>query len=669
MLGKILVANRGEIACRIMRTAKRLGVRTVAVYSDADANSMHVRMADEAYNIGPAPSAQSYLRMDHIVELARKTGAEGIHPGYGFLSENADFAELCQAKGVVFIGPPASAIRSMGSKSASKDIMSSSGVPIIKGYHGSNQDDQFLLAEAERIGFPVLIKAVKGGGGKGMRTVHDKSKFLESLESSRREGLKSFGDDTVLVEKYVELPRHVEVQVFADTHGNTVYLSERDCSVQRRHQKVLEEAPAPGLSSETRKQIGEAAVKAAQAVGYVNAGTVEFIFDARDHQFYFMEMNTRLQVEHPVTEMVTGQDLVEWQLRVASGQRLPLLQEQISARGHAFEARIYAENPEKNFLPGSGPLTFVRTPTPSASLRVETGVQQGDAVSVHYDPMIAKLVVWGADRNEALARTRLALRQYKIAGLNTNVEFVHRLASHPKFVEGGVSTHFIQENHADLFPPKKPLAPQSVALAILALIHNERKIPRGGDTQSPWQREVGRRLNDDLERTVTLVDGGKELAVSVEYESHDGYLLKWPGQPGVVVRGGAVHNDEVSAHVNGAFVRATVCMTGDDIHLFDQDGHVVVGLAAPSYAASTAAASSSNAIAAPMNGKIEKVNVQAGQAVRKDQILVVMDAMKMELELRAPRDGKIAKVHFAPGALVSEHAVLVELEPLPKKSE
>lgn len=665
-LSKILIANRGEIACRIMRTAERMGVRTVAVFSDADAGSMHVQMANEAYNIGPAASAESYLRMDKIIDLAHKTGAEGIHPGYGFLSENAAFADMCQSNNLIFIGPPASAIRSMGSKSASKNIMAASSVPVIDGYHGDNQADLHLHAEAERIGFPVLIKAVKGGGGKGMRIVHEPSKFAEALESSRREALKSFGDDTVLVEKYVMLPRHVEVQVFADKMGNTVYLSERDCSVQRRYQKVLEEAPAPGLSDDVRRQLGEAAVRAAVAVGYVGAGTVEFIFDAKTNQFYFMEMNTRLQVEHPVTEMVTGVDLVEWQLRVAAGQPLPLTQAQIATKGHAFEARIYAENPDKNFLPGSGPLTFLRTPTPSHTLRVETGVREGDVVSVHYDPMIAKLVVWGPDRDTALQRTRRALREYKIAGLPTNINFLHRLASHPLFEASGVSTHFIQENLKALMPPHAPAASNTIAFAVLTLLKKEHPAPSGKDAQSPWQSALGRRINDDLTRVITLSDGGNVLEIDVEYDEEGGYLLKWASEPGLVVRNVAFADDVVTAHIGDAFVRASTCMTGDDIHVFNEAGHTTIAVPAPAHASSSASASSSSALTAPMNGKIEKISCTVGQKVLQDQALVVMEAMKMELVLRAPRDGVIARIGAAAGTLVNENTVIVELEPLPK---
>uniref|UniRef100_A0A669PZA9 Methylcrotonoyl-CoA carboxylase 1 n=1 Tax=Phasianus colchicus TaxID=9054 RepID=A0A669PZA9_PHACC len=416
-IGKILIANRGEIACRVMRTARKMGVKSVAVYSEADRNSMHVAMADEAYCIGPAPSQQSYLAVEKIIQVAKTSAAQAIHPGYGFLSENTEFAELCKQEGIIFIGPPSSAIRDMGIKSTSKAIMSAAGVPVVEGYHGEDQSDQCLKEHAMRIGYPVMIKAVRGGGGKGMRIAHSEKEFLDQLESARREAKKSFNDDAMLIEKFVDNPRHVEVQVFGDQHGNAVYLFERDCSVQRRHQKIIEEAPGPGINPEVRKRLGEAAVKAAKAVNYVGAGTVEFIMDSQ-HNFYFMEMNTRLQVEHPVTEMITGTDLVEWQLRVAAGEKIPLTQEEILLRGHAFEARIYAEDPTNNFLPGAGPLVHLSTPPPDRDTRIETGVRQGDEVSVHYDPMIAKLVVWAEDREAALRKLRYSLHQYNVSKRN-----------------------------------------------------------------------------------------------------------------------------------------------------------------------------------------------------------------------------------------------------------
>uniref|UniRef100_A0A1B0BPL6 Methylcrotonoyl-CoA carboxylase subunit alpha, mitochondrial n=1 Tax=Glossina palpalis gambiensis TaxID=67801 RepID=A0A1B0BPL6_9MUSC len=452
-ISKILIANRGEIACRVIRTARKLGVRTVAIYSDPDEHSLHTQYADEAYHVGEAASAKSYLRADRIINIAKQADCQAIHPGYGFLSESVEFAELCQREGVIFMGPPSSAIRDMGIKSTSKAIMSAAGVPIINGYHGDDQSNDRLHAEAEKIGFPLMIKAVRGGGGKGMRVAEKAEDFMTALNSARTESQKSFGDSSVLLERYVRSPRHVEVQVFADQYGEAVYLWERDCSVQRRHQKIIEEAPAPGLSDDLRRALGEAAVRAAKAVGYVGAGTVEFIMDKEDLSFHFMEMNTRLQVEHPISEMITGTDLVEWQIRIAAGEPLPLNQQQITRKGHAFEARIYAENPRGGFLPGAGPLHYLATPQPNELVRVETGVREGDEVSVHYDPMIAKLVVWGENRTQALNSLIARLREYHISGLDTNINFLIDLANHSEFRAGNVHTGFIDQHFDTLFPP------------------------------------------------------------------------------------------------------------------------------------------------------------------------------------------------------------------------
>ncbi|MEY8877037.1 MAG: acetyl/propionyl/methylcrotonyl-CoA carboxylase subunit alpha, partial [Leptothrix sp. (in: b-proteobacteria)] len=478
MFTKILIANRGEIACRVIKTARRLGIATVAVYSEADANARHVRLADEAVLIGPAAARDSYLRADKILAVAQATGAQAVHPGYGFLSENADFADACAAAGIVFIGPPASAIRAMGSKSAAKALMDKAGVPLTPGYHGDRQDPIFLAGQAELIGYPVLIKASAGGGGKGMRRVDRHEDFAAALASCQREASNAFGDDHVLVEKYVLKPRHIEIQVFGDTQGDCVFLFERDCSVQRRHQKVLEEAPAPGMTPERRAAMGKAAVEAAKAVGYVGAGTVEFIAN-QDGSFYFMEMNTRLQVEHPVTEMITGLDLVEWQLRVASGEPLPLRQEQLSLNGHALEARIYAEDPDKGFLPATGRLLHLAPPPESDHVRVDTGVEQGDEITPFYDPMIAKLIVWDQDRPRALARMRAALAQYRVAGVANNVEFLQRLVTAPAFAQADLDTGLIEREQAVLFPSAQSAAmtvPQEVwALAALAELRREQQ--------------------------------------------------------------------------------------------------------------------------------------------------------------------------------------------------
>ncbi|MBN8491961.1 MAG: acetyl-CoA carboxylase biotin carboxylase subunit, partial [Burkholderiales bacterium] len=490
MFSKILIANRGEIACRVIKTARRLGIATVAVYSEADANARHVRLADEAVLIGPPSARLSYLVGDRIIAAAQATGAQAVHPGYGFLSENEDFAEACAAAGLVFIGPPASAIRAMGSKSAAKALMAKAGVPLTPGYHGDEQDPAFLQAQAMAIGYPVLIKASAGGGGKGMRRVDRAEDFAAALASCQREAKNAFGDEQVLVEKYVLKPRHIEIQVFGDTHGQCVYLFERDCSVQRRHQKVLEEAPAPGMTRERRAAMGQAAVEAAKAVGYVGAGTVEFIANP-DGSFYFMEMNTRLQVEHPVTEMITGLDLVEWQLRVAAGEPLPLRQDQLAIDGHAIEARIYAEDPDKGFLPSTGTLLHLAPPAESEHVRVDTGVEQGDAISPHYDPMIAKLIVWDRDRPKALARMRQALARYRIVGVANNVEFLARLVGVPSFAEADLDTALIEREQANLFPPKGTPPDEVWLLAALAELLREAGGQRdaaaaAADRDSPW---------------------------------------------------------------------------------------------------------------------------------------------------------------------------------------
>merc|ERR1719278_2082026 len=455
-----------------MKTAKKLGIQTVAVYSDADRDSLHVALADEAVRLGPPPSGQSYLRGDKILQVAKMTGAQAIHPGYGFLSENVEFAEQCQQDGVIFVGPPASAIRDMGIKSTSKIIIEAAGVPVITGYHGEDQSLERLRAEADNIGYPVMIKAVRGGGGKGMRIAMTKDVFDSQLGSAKREAMKAFGDEVMLLEKFVVDPRHIEVQVFGDRHGNYVYLFERDCSVQRRHQKIIEEAPGPGLSWDVRRKLGEAAVRAAKAVDYVGAGTVEFVMD-KDFNFYFMEMNTRLQVEHPVTEMITNTDLVEWQLRAAAGEKLPVTQEELKLTGWSFEARIYAEDPNNSFMPGAGPLEYLATPAPADDVRIETGVRQADQVSVHYDPMIAKLVVRGPDRLSALMKLRSCLAEYNISGLSTNVNFLMDLASHPEFVAGNVDTEFIPRHYDTLFPTKET-SNELICAATMAVILSEK---------------------------------------------------------------------------------------------------------------------------------------------------------------------------------------------------
>ncbi|XP_030647199.1 methylcrotonoyl-CoA carboxylase subunit alpha, mitochondrial [Chanos chanos] len=665
---KVLIANRGEIACRVMRTARKMGVRSVAVYSDADRHSMHVAMADEAYHIGPAPSQQSYLCMEKVLEVAKRSSAQAVHPGYGFLSENTEFAELCKQEGIIFIGPPSSAIRDMGIKSTSKHIMSAAGVPIIEGYHGEDQSDDKLKAEAARIGYPVMIKAVRGGGGKGMRIARSEAEFHEQLESARREARKSFNDDVMLVEKFVDNPRHVEVQVFGDQHGNAVYLFERDCSVQRRHQKIIEEAPGPGISAEVRRKLGEAAVRAAKAVNYVGAGTVEFIMDAQQN-FYFMEMNTRLQVEHPVSEMITGTDLVEWQLRVAAGEELPLSQEEIALHGHSFEARIYAEDPNNDFLPGAGPLLHLSTPQGDECTRIETGVREGDEVSVHYDPMIAKLVVWGEDRSAALKKLRYCLRQYNIVGLNTNIDFLLSLSGHPEFEAGNVHTSFIPQHYKELFPT--PQAPSSavVCQAALGLLlqertHTQEFRAQSEDVYSPFASSNGRRLNVLYCRNMALKLGENKVEVAVTY-NHDGsYSMQIGGEVFHVSgqleeEGGASY---LRCSVNGVLSRPKLVIVDNTVHLFSMEGSSQVDVPVPKFLAGISASATQGGAVAPMTGTIEKVLVKAGDRVQKGDPLMVMIAMKMEHTIRAPKAGVIKKVFFKEGSQANRHAALVELQ-------
>ncbi|KAM4695170.1 methylcrotonoyl-CoA carboxylase subunit alpha, mitochondrial [Discoglossus pictus] len=672
---KVLIANRGEIACRVMRTAKKMGVQSVAVFSEADKNSMHVSMADEAYLIGPAASQQSYLAMEKILQVARKSGAQAIHPGYGFLSENTEFAELCKKEHIIFIGPPSSAIRDMGIKSTSKAIMSSAGVPIVEGYHGEDQSDQHLKEHAGKIGYPVMIKAVRGGGGKGMRIAQTEEDFLEQLESARREARKSFNDDVMLIEKFVDNPRHVEVQVFGDQHGNAVYLFERDCSVQRRHQKIIEEAPGPGISPEVRKKLGEAAVRAAKAVNYVGAGTVEFIMDSK-HNFYFMEMNTRLQVEHPVTEMITGTDLVEWQLRVAAGERIPLTQDEITLRGHAFEARIYAEDPNNNFMPGAGPLLHLSTPPAEPFTRIETGVRQGDEVSVHYDPMIAKLVVWAEDRQAALTKLKYCLHQYNIVGLSTNINFLLSLSGHPAFEAGHVHTNFIPQHYNELFPPKKETSKELLCQAVLGLILKEKVLTEefsihSGDKFSPFASSNGRRLNVSFTRNLTLLDGENKVAMKINY-NHDGSYDMQIQDKVLNVSGGLITEGDVTylkCSVDGTIFKSKLVIMDNNIYLFSMDGSAQLSIPIPKFLSEVSGTGTQGGAIAPMTGTIEKVFVKVGDKVEAGDPLMVMIAMKMEHTIRAPKAGTIKKVYFKEGVQVNRHAPLVEFEDEETESE
>ncbi|HWG79121.1 MAG TPA: acetyl/propionyl/methylcrotonyl-CoA carboxylase subunit alpha [Stellaceae bacterium] len=661
MFRKILIANRGEIACRVIRTARRLGIRTAAVYSEADAGALHVTMADEAYGIGPAPARDSYLSIPRLVDAARRARADAVHPGYGFLSENAEFGEACEAAGIVFIGPPASAIRAMGSKAAAKTLMEKAGVPTVPGYHGEDQSEAALAEAARRIGYPVLIKPSAGGGGKGMRPVIEPRIFAPSLATAKREALAAFGDDRVLIERYLTRPRHIEMQIFADRQGNTIHLLERDCSVQRRLQKVIEEAPAPGMAAERRRAIGAVAVAAARAVGYVGAGTVEFIAEGDD--FYFMEMNTRLQVEHPVTEMITGHDLVEWQIRVARGEPLPLTQEQVAASGHAIEARLYAEDPWRNFLPMTGSLRRLHQPQTAPELRVDTGVREGDAVTVHYDPMIAKVIAWGEDRSAALRRLDAGLAEYRIAGLATNRDFLRRILGHPAFAAGDIDTGFIDRHRAELIPPPVPAPRSALAAASLALLLDQAEVARdaarrSGDPHSPWQRRDFWRLNGDTYQEIAWRDGETVRVVSAHRRGQS-YRLDLDGESSLAAASRNTAGDLV-LDLDGVRSMLTVARHGADTIVAGDDGTwrlAYVDRVAPRADEAVAG----GRLTAPMPGKVAQVLAKPGGRVKRGQALMVLEAMKMEHTIAAPADGVIERVNFAAGDLVEEGAELIAL--------
>jgi 3-methylcrotonyl-CoA carboxylase alpha subunit len=658
---KILIANRGEIACRVIRTARSMGIATVAVYSEADVNARHVRLADEAVLIGPAAARESYLVGNKILAVARQTGAEAIHPGYGFLSENEEFAQACETAGIVFIGPPASAIRAMGSKSAAKTLMEKAGVPLTPGYHGDNQEPAFLARQADRIGYPVLIKASSGGGGKGMRRVDAPTEFEAALASCRREAINAFGDDHVLVEKYVLKPRHIEIQVFGDQHGNCVYLFERDCSVQRRHQKVIEEAPAPGMTPERRAAMGKAAVEAAKAVGYVGAGTVEFIAN-QDGSFYFMEMNTRLQVEHPVTEMITGLDLVEWQLRVASGERLPLAQEQVLIDGHSIEARIYAEDPDKGFLPSTGRLVYLVFPEESDHVRVDTGIEQGDEIGPHYDPMIAKLIVWGVDRRQALARMRQALTQYRVVGVANNVDFLTRLVGVPSFVNADLDTGLIEREHALLFPDVTKVPADVWFIAALGELLRERRISdvdHSSMHESPWRALDGWRLNGSTRRKLTfrLGDTVQDVLADVVL---GGYELEVDRQR-MFARGSMDDASELQAQLGERRVRATVVSSRERRQVFFEGRSWPLSMVDTLHVGG-GGDEVEGGLRAPMPGKIVSLLAHPGATVEKGTHLLVMEAMKMEHTISAPRKGVVKEFCCALGDQVTDGAELLVFE-------
>ncbi len=665
MFEKVLIANRGEIACRVMATARRMGIATVAVYSEADAGALHVALADEAHSIGPARAEKSYLNSGAILEALSHSGAGAVHPGYGFLAENADFAEAVAGADAVFIGPPAAAIRAMGDKAAAKALMAEAGVPLVPGYHGADQDDATLAREAEVIGYPVLVKASAGGGGRGMRVVVEAGELEAALKSARRESKSAFGDDRMLIEKYLDRPRHVEVQVFADSHGHTIHLYERDCSIQRRHQKVIEEAPAPGMTEALRAEMGAAAVAAARAVDYVGAGTVEFLLDPGGG-FYFMEMNTRLQVEHPVTEMIAGEDLVEWQLRVAAGEPLPIGQDEVEALGHAFEARIYAEDPARGFLPSTGRLAHLRFPEDSIHLRIDSGVLEGDEVSVHYDPMIAKLVAWDEDRPSALRRLRAALGESEVVGLSTNLDFLSAIAAHPAFAAGEVETGFVERHRGDLFPEAGPVPDRALAFAAVRLLldqeaESDRAARASADPHSPWHRTDGWRLNDEGRQVIHLASGEGEAAVPVTVHYRVGaWALDLPGGS-IAARGEFGPEGEVLADLGGARLRASVIRRGDELTVI-QGGHTHHLAIADPLARAAGIEAGSGHLAAPLPGKILEVLVEEGAAVRRGTALMILEAMKMEHTIAAPADGTVSRVNFAPGDQVDEGAELLVIE-------
>ncbi|MFK7732149.1 MAG: acetyl-CoA carboxylase biotin carboxylase subunit [Pseudomonadales bacterium] len=660
---KILVANRGEIACRVMRTAAEQGISTVAVYSDADRDALHVRMADEAIHIGASPSRESYLQFERVLEAASKTGAQAIHPGYGFLSENAEFCRACETAGIVFIGPPVAAIEAMGSKSAAKQIMEKAGVPLVPGYHGDDQSDAILKQAADEMGYPVLLKAVAGGGGKGMRQVWSAVDFDEALAAARREAKSSFNNDDMLVEKYLTQPRHVEIQVFCDAHGNAVYLFERDCSVQRRHQKVIEEAPAPGMSEELREQMGDAAIRAAQAIKYEGAGTVEFLLDS-DGSFYFMEMNTRLQVEHPVTEMITGEDLVDWQLRVAAGETLPKAQNELRFSGHSFEARIYAEDPDNDFLPVTGQLAFLNVPEQSKHVRVDTGVVQGDEVSVYYDPMIAKLVTWGENRDKALQRLVKALKQYRIAGMKTNIEFLSNLADSEPFRRADLDTGFIEKHSELIFREQQgdielQLSLAALFLSLCAEQQLEQARLKSSDSNSPWFDRHRWRQSGPAKLEYQISLAGSDHAVSITSQGNGFYQVTMDNS--VIEVNGALKSDFLEAYINGHMVKVAVAQHFEEISMFMKEGVVNFHLLTPDLGVSDDTAGGSG-LRAPMNGTMVSLLVEEGASVSAGDSLLVMEAMKMEHTIRAPSDGVVKQFYFKAGELVDGGAELLDFE-------
>ena len=661
---KILIANRGEIACRIVGTAGRLGIRSVAVYSDADADALHVDLADEAFRLGPAPADQSYLDIPAIIDACLRSGADALHPGYGFLAENADFAESCQQAGVCFIGPPAAALRVMGSKDAALDLAAGLGVPVLPGYRGSDQSDAALAAAADDIGYPVLIKPVAGGGGKGMRSVESASGLIQALASSRREARASFADDRLLLEKYLLQPRHVEVQIFADQHGNVVHLFDRDCSIQRRHQKIVEEAPAPRLTNKLRQRMADTAVELARAIDYRGAGTVEFLVDdSSTGDYFFMEMNTRLQVEHPVTEMIVNQDLVEWQIRVAQGEPLPADQKRLRASGHAIEVRIYAEDPDRDFLPATGRLLRFAMPADDGRLRVDTGVREGDEIGIHYDPMIAKLIVHGADRDDAVQRLRLALDHCRIAGLPTNLPLLKRVAASDAFAKAKVHTGFVDALGVPSSSNDEEELGVAVACLYVLLEQAACSRRRGSETQdphSPWHTLPAWRANAPAEDIVVLHVGERDMRVPVRYEE-DGFVLAL-ATGSVAARGRLLDDGELHVTIGARRLRVDVVRDGHDLDVFYSGRHLRVRCEDRDRAGAREDAGT-GLLVAPMPGRVIAVLVDRDASVEKGQALMVIEAMKMEHTIHAPVAGTVTAVSFGEGDLVEEGVELLAINP------
>ncbi len=657
MIKKILIANRGEIACRVIKTAKMMGISTVAVYSEVDANALHVKQADEAVCIGSAPSKDSYLRGDLILQKAKELNVDAIHPGYGFLSENAKFAEACARQGIIFIGPTIEAIKAMGSKSAAKQIMQKAGVPLVPGYHGDDQNPALIKQSANEMGYPVLLKATAGGGGKGMRQVWSEAEFDDALAAAKREAMSSFSDDKMLVEKYLTQPRHVEIQVFCDNHENGVYLFERDCSIQRRHQKVIEEAPAPNMSEELRANMGDAALKAAFAINYSGAGTVEFLLDT-DGSFYFMEMNTRLQVEHPVTEMITGEDLVEWQIRVANNEKLPKTQSQLKMHGHSFEARIYAEDPNNDFLPATGTLRLLKTPITNANVRVDTGVEQGDEVSIYYDPMIAKLIVWDETREKALARLETCLQHYAIGGVTTNIDYLRRIAGSTPFKQAQLTTDFIERHNDSISTATNVDIDTYLPVIALGYLLSEQNRSEDHSQNTAWNTHDSYRSNSVHKESIELLVNDKLHTIITSMSSLNTWSLDTISKHHVV--SGSLTNDTLSFTSNGLKTKLPIMFHNAEISLFTPQGMLTAQIQAADLG-EIGEDDHANSVVAPMNGTVVALLVKAGDKVVKGQQLIIVEAMKMEHSIKAPYDGTVAECFFDTGDLVSGGVPLIDI--------